>query len=248
MMLRLILILTLPIAARFITGDSTGFFYIADNQHVIRKIDSTGKEWFRYSDITNGSIQSIDASNPFKTLIFYRQQQVIQILDNNFGLVNTIQLRRNNMLNVMAVARASDNNIWLYDALDMSIKKINDFGKPVSVGADVFQLTGHIPQVSFMKEENHKLFVCDTTLGVLVFDEYLNYERTIPMPSVNRLQVVNQSLLHVKGNTLIQYDLLSRIEKRDSMLLNQPVQSAFLVKRFLIAQEENQVSLYRILP
>jgi hypothetical protein len=68
------------------------------------------------------------------------------------------------------------------------------------------------------------------------------------MPSVNRLQVVNQSLLHVKGNTLIQYDLLSRIEKRDSMLLNQPVQSAFLVKRFLIAQEENQVSLYRILP
>ncbi len=243
-----LLLLTLPITARYITGDSTGFFYIADENNSIIKIDSTGKEWFRYSDITQGNIYSIDASNPFKTLVFYRQQQVIQILDNNFGLAGTIQLRKNNLLNINAAARASDNNIWIYDALDMSIKKINDFGKPLSTGADLFQLVGHIPQVTFMKEENHKLFVCDTTTGILLFDEYLNYERTIPIKYIDRLQVINQSIMYLSDNMLTEFNMNSRTERTDSIKTERPFRSAFLFRKFMIAQEQNAVSLYRITP
>jgi hypothetical protein len=243
-----ILLLTLPITARYITGDSTGFFYIADENNSIIKIDSTGKEWFRYSDITQGTIYSIDAANPFRTLLFYRQQQVIQILDNNLGLSNTIQLRKNNLLNISAVARASDNNIWIYDALDMSIKKINDYGKPVSSGADLFQLVGHIPQVTFIKEENHKLFVCDTTTGVLLFDEYLNYEKTIPLKHVERLQIINNSIMYFSNNVLTDYNLNSLMGQTDSINTARPFRSAFLYRKCLIALEQNAVSLYRITP
>ena len=245
---RFVLIITLPIAARYVTGDTTGFFYIADQNNAITKIDSAGNKWFRYSDITNGNIYSIDASNPFRSIVFYKQQQVIQILDNNLGLVSTIQLRKNNLMNISATARSSDNNIWLYDAVDMNIKKINDYGKLVAVSADIFQLVGHTPQITFMTEENHKIFVCDTTSGIIVFDEYLNYEKTIPIKPKTQIQVVNQSLFYIEHNQITEYNLTTKAEQTDTLQDIRTFQSALLFRKFMITQEQNAVSLYRLTP
>jgi hypothetical protein len=242
----LVLLFTLPITARYITGDSAGFFYIVDNNNVITKIDSTGKIWFRYNDVTNGNIYSVDASNPFKTIVYFKQQQLIQTLDNNLGVINTIQLRKINLLNTTAVARASDNNIWLYDAMEMNIKKINDAGKIITASPDLFQLTGHIPQITFIKEENHKLFLCDSTSGVIVFDEYLNYERTISIAGISDFQIINQSLTNIKHNIITEINLTTKTQQTDTLSTAKPFISAYIFRKFMIAKEQNGVSLYRI--
>lgn len=243
-----VLLFTINITPRFITGDSTGFIYIADENNSIIKMDSTGKQWFRYNDVTNGNIYSIDAANPFKTLVFYKQQQLVQVLDNNLGNISAIQFRKYNLMNVSAVARASDNNIWLYDAMEMAIKKMNDAGKIIITSPDLFQLTGHIPQITFMKEENHKLFLCDSTSGVIIFDEYLNYERTIPLPGLTSFQIIHQSLISFNNNIKTEVNLLTKETYKDTIKTDHPFSSAFLLRKFLIAKEQNAVSLYRIQP
>ncbi len=242
----LVLLFTISIIPRFITGDSTGFFYVADTNNVIIKIDSTGKQWFRYNEVTNGPLYSIDASNPFKTLVFYKQQQLIQTLDNNLGNIGAIQLRKYNLLNITAIARASDNNIWLYDALEMNIKKINEAGKVILNGPDIFQLTRHIPQITFLKEENHKLFLCDSTSGVLVFDEYLNFERTFMLPGIRDFQIINQSLINLQDDTLKEINLTTKQITKDSIYTTRGFLSAYVYRKFLITKEQNGVSLYRI--
>ena len=55
----------------------------------------------------------IDATNPLKILVYYREFTTIIELDRFLNIVNTIDLRNQNILQAKAVGLAYDNNVWV---------------------------------------------------------------------------------------------------------------------------------------
>src|SRR5665213_2149670 len=83
------LIKSLPIHATFLTTDHLSNCYlISDNQ--LMEYDSTGKYLANYSDKNLGGLFSIDATNPMKLQLFYRDFGQIITLDNKLAFTTKI--------------------------------------------------------------------------------------------------------------------------------------------------------------
>ncbi len=77
-----------------------------------------------YIDVKRyGKIYSIDASNPLKILVYFRDFATIVVLDRLLTVRNTIDLRKQNIYQAQAVATSYDGNIWVYDELESKLKK-----------------------------------------------------------------------------------------------------------------------------
>ena len=70
----------------FINSDASGYIYLIKKDEII-KINSKGKELFRYSNKSIGEISGFDISNALRPLVFYAQQSKIIILDK-IGIIH----------------------------------------------------------------------------------------------------------------------------------------------------------------
>src|SRR4029079_5095559 len=83
-----------------------------------------------------GNIYLLDVSNPLKIIVYYRDFTTILVLDRFLKLINTVDLRRYGILQAKAVAQSYDNNYWVFDELDNTLKKIDDAGDVLLQSAD----------------------------------------------------------------------------------------------------------------
>jgi hypothetical protein len=87
-----------------------------------------------------GKVHSIDVSNPLKVLLYYKDFSSIVVLDRLLSARSTIVLRRKNILDVTAIGQSFDNNIWVFDAFDNKLKKIDDEGNILLETPDLRQV------------------------------------------------------------------------------------------------------------
>lgn len=225
--------------------DNQRNFYVVDNRNTLFKIDSLGNELFRYHR-QSGAVTNVDATNPFKLLLYYPSSQTIVITDNTLSLASTIELQPLGLTQVTSVCRSSDDNIWLFDASDFRLRKVDNSGNVVREGSDLLQQTGFAPDVSFMLEHEQKVYLCDSVRGILVADLYGNYEKTIPIKGLKRFQFVNNQLAYFIDSKLWFYDL--RTAQSDSLSINgvEPFHQAVCNKDRLLTLGQNRLSLYRV--
>lgn len=88
--------------------------WVIENQKVC-KVTSKGTVQPVYYNSQLGEPTSIDATDPFRILVFYQQHRQIEILDNHGSRIgNTINLSSLNLGEVSQVCRSSRGGIWLY--------------------------------------------------------------------------------------------------------------------------------------
>ena len=105
--------------------DNLGNIYLVKQGNQIKKLNAKGDSLAVYNDVKRyGNIYSIDATNPLKVLVYFKDFSTIIILDRLLAVRNVIDLRKQNILQVNAIASSYDNNIWLYDELDSKSKTI----------------------------------------------------------------------------------------------------------------------------
>ena len=62
-----------------------------------------------------GKLSTIDVSIRLRYLLYYKDFSTIVVLDRLLAIRNTIDLRKQNIFQVNAIAQSYDNNIWLFD-------------------------------------------------------------------------------------------------------------------------------------
>ena len=67
-------------------------------------------------------------------------------------------------------------------------------------------MLGLFPHVTFMVEQDSWLYLCDPENGVLVFDLFGGYARTLPVIGASEIQVRDGSIIYVKDGALHVYD------------------------------------------
>jgi hypothetical protein len=204
------LILKIATDAREFTTDQLGnVFIVTDNRLV--KIDLTGNRII-YNDEKNlGTIVSVDASNPFKIVAFYKDFSRVQILDNKLVPRVDVNLLEKHILQPLVVAYAQGEGLWVYDQQDFRLKKFDHQFKLITESSSLDQILTNLPNPVSLLEADSWLLMNDPAQGILLFDRFGNYYRTLALKGLDTFQVKEGKIIFFH-DTLKTFDLNTLVE------------------------------------
>lgn len=201
--------------SRIIEGDVIDFtvdnldnIYVLNSRNQVKKYNSNGDSVAVYNDIKKyGQASLIDVSNPLKILLYYRDFATVVMLDRFLNAVNTIDLRKQHILQARAIGQSYDNKIWVYDEMENKLKKIDEDGRLLQETPDFRLLLGKAPVPTKIFDENKFVYVYDSVYGIYVFDYYGALKNNIMIQRWQNLKVAGKFIFGSKGDTLYRYDI-----------------------------------------
>lgn len=198
--------------------DNMDNLYILSSTDQLKKIDARGDSVAVYNNVKRfGKLSTIDVSNPLKVLLYYKDFSNIVILDRLLNLRHTIDLRKLGIFQVSSIGQSYDGNIWLYDALDNKLKKINEEGKLLLETPDFRQLFEEAPQPQYIFDQDGLVYLYDSTKGFFVFDYYGTLKNKIPYTGWQNITVTARSIIATRENRLQRYQVNSFALKENEM-------------------------------
>jgi hypothetical protein len=191
-------VLTLTISQDIVdfSVDNLGNIYVITRDNQLKKLSPGGDSLAVFNDVRRyGKIGSIDVTNPLKILVYYRDFTTIIELDRFLNLINTIDLRTQNILQAKAVGLAYDNNIWVFDELDARLKRIADDGTLVDQSTDFRQLFDTVPDPVSVLDREGLVYLYDTARGVYIFDHYGTLKTHLDFSGWKDFNVIGKNLL-----------------------------------------------------
>ncbi len=190
------------------TIDNLDNVYLLNSNNQVKKIDANGDSVAIFNQVKRfGQASLIDVSNPLKVLLYYRDFATIVVLDRLFNIRNTIDLRKNNILQVRAIGQSYDNKIWLYDELENKLKKIDEEGKLLMETPDFRQLFDQAPVPQKIFDQDQFVYLFDSTKAIYVFDYYGTLKNKILISGWQNFKVAGRYIYGSKDTTLYRYDI-----------------------------------------
>jgi hypothetical protein len=192
------------------TVDNLDNIYILNSRNQIKKLNANGDSVAVFNDIKKyGQASFIDVSNPLKVLLYYKDFATVVMLDRFLNIRNTIDLRKQNILQVKAIGQSYDNKIWVYDELESKLKKIDEEGKLLLETPDFRLLLGQAPSPLKIFDEDKYVYLYDTLQGVFVFDYYGALKNNIMISRWQNFKVAGKYIFGSRADTLYRYEIRS---------------------------------------
>ncbi|MFI5151083.1 MAG: hypothetical protein ACHQRM_15215 [Bacteroidia bacterium] len=260
LILRIIIMLCLPITpglkTKLIKHLEGKFSSIASDElqnlylvkaGVIEKYDPDGKLLYSFSNNTLGPVTSVDAADPMKILVFYGPYVQFAILDNTLSLTaDPVQLQNFGYEQVSLACISYDKGYWLYNPGNFELIHMSASDLAVN------KSTGNIPQLThkplapnFLLEQNNKVFLNDPAQGILVFDSYGTYYKTVVINGLDQFQVNGDKIIYLQKKNLMTYDYKTLVEETIP-LPDSTVQRVRIEKERLFIQNPEGVDIYEV--
>lgn len=201
------LIKSIPIApAKFFTTDELGNIYIVFSDNSVTKFDSNGDSLFTFRSVLNGDIETVDATNPLKPLLFYPSYSKVVVLDRQLTLKNEFDLKRHNLFNINAIAAATNGGLWVYDQQNATLKRFDELFVLQHKSNDLRSETSELPQPFMALENDRKTYLIDSTKGIYVFDQFGSFLNIIELFHVKHFQAFGPILVYRVNDSLVSFD------------------------------------------
>lgn len=207
----------------YITSDKLANIYLIKGNN-LSKYNIKGNILKTYSNISSGDISFVDASDPFKILLFYKDFSRIVFLDNTLSkkgdAISLVDLN----LELSSLACSSyQNGFWLYDPKSFQLIRIDQNLKINQKSGDITQLTGKQINPNFLTEINNFVYLNDPEAGILVFDEYGSYYKTLPFKNLTAFQIIDNKLIYCDSTKISSYNLKTFEHGSIPLPLSRPV-------------------------
>jgi hypothetical protein len=201
------LIAKIELKSDFFTTDNLGNVYVVKG-HEFKKYDSNGKFIITYSDKSLGRITSVDATNFLKILLFYQDFSRILFMDNMLAPTSPpLNLQKIQLEQTTVAASSHDNGMWLYDQIAFQAMRFDQNLRQTHQTGNLMQLLGIELNPNFMLETNNMFFINNPSTGVLVFDVFGTYNKTIPVRNLITFQVIDNRLFYFRNQKLFSINL-----------------------------------------
>ncbi len=220
-------------------------YLVSEKGDGLIKLNAGGDYIGAYNDVRRyGNISFIDVSNPLKTLVYFKDFNVIVALDRLLNTTATFDLRRSGILQSSAVALSYDNNIWVYDSRDAKLKKMNEAGKVIFESADFKTLFASVPQPTHIIDKDGMLYLYDKNVGLMIFDYYGALKTTYAFKDYEDVFVHNQTFYARKNNFLF-YSALNAMRESTIALPVENISQIQMVHPFLFFLSSGNIMVYK---
>ena len=190
------------------TVDNLDNIYILNSRNQIKKYNANGDSVAIFNDVKKfGKATLVDVSNPLKVVLYYKDFATVVMLDRFLNVLNTIDLRKQNIFQARAIAQSYDNKIWVFDELENKLKKIDEDGKLLQETPDFRLLFDRSVMPTKIFDENKYVYLYDSLRGINVFDYYGALKNNIIITGWQNFKVTGKYIFGSKADTLYRYDI-----------------------------------------
>ena len=226
------------------TTDKLGNVYVV-SENMLLQFDGSGQPVNHYSEKNLGRLFSVDAVNPLKILTFYPDFARINILSSKLVLQSTVELRGIGIEQPLLICNSAvDYGIWIYDRQDFQLKKID-------LNLQVFRESGNIPQITgkeinpaAMLEANDYVLLSDPATGILFFDLFGTYYKTLPIKNVYSMQAKDNDLYYMSNGELRTYNFKTLVDKKIDLPVNDSITACRFEQNRLLLLSANELQFY----
>lgn len=203
----------IEMAARSFEVDKLGRMYLMDRRNQLHLYSPTFQKLYNYNNNRLGKLETIDVSNPLKILLFYRDFDMVVLLDTYLGETRIIDLKAFDYFNIPAICLSNDNQIWLYNLVDFKLHKIDERGKEVNQSLSLLDknIGDFVPQKII--ETGNYVMMNDPKKGLVLFDNFGQFIKQIPILGIEDFQSDGQYIIYKKGNQIYNYSIRAVAEK-----------------------------------
>jgi hypothetical protein len=188
--------------------DNLGNLYLVYQNGQLKKLRPDGDSLAVFNNVRKyGKLYSVDVSNPLKVLLHFRDFGTIVILDRLLNDRAVLDLRRHNLVQVKTIGQSYDNNIWIFDELDVKLKKIGVDGKLIDQSNDFRLIFDSTPSPQTIIDQDKFVYLYDPDKGVYTFDYYGGFKSRVPFTGWSDFTVINNSLFGRDKNFLYRYEI-----------------------------------------
>ena len=158
--MRLLLLFLLLFSTGFFSQNNISLEFVEklkkDDKMILFNIDYFGNKYYlnenelsknkknSFSNFSLGSISKVDIHDPMKIKIWYKYYSTVVILDNYLNEITSVNFNNINIPhNISHISTANNNYIWVFDELNMKIKKF-DFIKKIFYSGVEFQMDENV--------------------------------------------------------------------------------------------------------
>lgn len=196
----------IKLTAKTFYTDNLGNFYAVTPNNRLYKYGRSGALLSTLNYNYTGNITQVDASNPMEVVVFYKELNRVVFLDNNLAYRGEINLEKAGVIQAAAIARAYDNNIWVFDQGDLQLKKVTKQQVVEQMSGNIKQYHTGQTTVSFLYDNNDRVFLVDSNNGVMLFNVFASYIKTLPLKGVTEPKVLGNYFFYTKNGLLHRYN------------------------------------------
>jgi hypothetical protein len=168
-----------------------------------------------------------------KIVVFFKDFSKVVVLDNTLTEQGgVLDLNEISLEETSLVCTSYNNGIWYYNPVKFQLTRIENTINITNTSANISTLLNKNIQPNFLVEFNNRVYLNDSTQGVLVFDIYGTYLKTLPIFGLTTFQVKEKYLLYVNQ--------LGQIETYDFFTLEKLVYKPLQYTNIKNVRIENQ--------
>jgi hypothetical protein len=230
--------------ANVLTVDNFSNFYSSEDNRLL-KFSPDGAFLYPYEEHKYGKIGMVDVSNPMKILVFYPDFMTAVTLDKFLAPLSVYNFFDLGYQNVSAVASSLDGRLWFYDNTDFKLKKIDEAGQVFRESQPLNIVANAVPNPNFIIEKDNAVYVNDPNIGIMVFDGFGSYNKTIPLKGLKRFQVFQDQVIYYENNRLNAFHLITLDLKSLTLPDSTDVIMAAIQKDRLGIVKKDRIDFYR---
>ena len=228
------------------TSDFSGNLYLSNDQGVISKYDMNGVLQISYSGSLNSPLHSIDVSHTSKIFGFFKDQQSYFILDRFLNPLNEAILDPSFVGYATETAYSADNNLWIFDQSDQSIKKISLLNNlvitstalPLIIAEEEWDLIQ-------IEEHQNRLYLYNSSEDIYVFDNLGNYIRKLGVSSDCKVCFIGNNMAYIQGTQLLLYEVYkNEITELGTLKNTNGILKVISANNFIYLIFRNKISVY----
>ncbi|MDD5569791.1 MAG: hypothetical protein PHD97_01390 [Bacteroidales bacterium] len=225
------------------TTDKLGNLYVFGSDN-IRGYDKNGKQTAIYSNINYGKISLVDASNPQKIMVFYKDFSRIIFLDNTLSINGEgIDLASLGFEMTTISCTSANNDTWIYDSRNYQIIKLDKNLGVLFNSGNLSQLLKINMNPNFFLFQNDFLFLNNPETGILIFNTFGTYLKTIPIKELQAFQVIGDNIYFCSKNKFKSYNIKT-FEEKNFILPDTNSTKVRIEQNRLYLFNEKQIDIY----
>ncbi|HEX8517923.1 MAG TPA: hypothetical protein VF868_17135 [Bacteroidia bacterium] len=189
------------------TTDNQCNFYVIKRDELI-KYNKNGKLLYKYSNKNLGAISYVDASNMMRVLVYYKDFSQVVFLDNTLSANGEpLSFDRMGLQQVGVVCTSFNNGMWIYNQQNFSLMQLNTNYEMVQQTDNLSNLLNIPLAPERILEHDNRVYMNNPSTGILIFDIYGTYHKTIPVKNAKEFQVIGDWVYFMQGGKIKAYNI-----------------------------------------
>ncbi len=233
--------------------DELSNIYIVDAHKGIVKYNADFDSVAYFQKLQNGSIGTVDITDPMRVLVYYPDYFKVVMLDNMLSAITTIDLKKLPIQQPSAIASARDGGFWVYDYMQLKFLKFDRQLKLVATSNDLRVALQEVLRFDVLFEKYNELIALDYHKGLYFFDRFGDFQNKLELPAssgIHTMQKEGAQLIYSTPDAITLYNLETFERKMidTKSLFNKKSRGIHFTRNFLYFLADDGLYIYNNTP